>query len=224
LNDGNVDTNTVVIRIQHALGRDAPLKRLLAQLPQNVEVITDEEVDDPNPWRNYKRCLSNLPDCSHIVVLQDDVIVCRNFVAAVERIVRARPDQPICLFVGGLPRQSSMAVLKALSRNERYSTLYWRDFCPVVAMLWPVEVVHSFLEWSTTAKLPGVPDPRSDDAVVGRWMAETRQQILATAPCLVQHPDDVESTIKRPHRDGRDRGRVAVAWIGDADPLELDWS
>ena len=75
-----------------------------------------------------------------------------------------------------------------MKHGQRYVTVFIRDFCPVVGMLWPREKALEFMEWAATARLPGGPNPRSDDAVVGRWMIQTRQHILATVPSIVQHP------------------------------------
>jgi hypothetical protein len=93
-----------------------------------------------------------------------------------------------------------------------------------VAVLWPAPLTRAFLDWSRTNKVPGMPRPRSDDAVFGAWARMTRNSVLCTVPSLVQHPDDLQSTVGLRARNGNDKGRVAVSYIGDGDPLELDWS
>ena len=213
----------VAIRIQHAAGREAPLNRLLQLLPPAVEVITDHG-PDVNPWRGYQLCLSNLPDEGHVCVLQDDTLVGKNFVEAVERIAAANPDAPVCLFCGGLPARTAHRVRQAIGR-EPYVDLAPNDFMPVVAVLWPVQVAHAFLTWTieNPKRLPRWPVVRSDDAVAGRWLRFARQRVRVSVPSLVEHPDDVASTIGKPARAGKDRGRVAIHWIRDGDPLEIDW-
>lgn len=220
---------TVLIRIQHAVGREVPRDRLLAQLPPAVEVITDTQAQErANPWRGYQLCLSHLPDEGHVLVLQDDTIVCDNFVPAVEQIAAANPDTIVCLFVAGNPRRTVANVREALVKGRPYAWLAWHDFLPVVATLWPVHIATEFLTWATThaniRRLPGGPVARSDDAVAGRWLRFSRRRVRCTAPSLVQHPDDFPSTIMKPAKHGRDLGRVAAHYIGDGDPLEIDWS
>ena len=156
-------------------------------------------------------------------MLQDDVRLCRNFPPAVERIAQANPETPVCLFVGGLPRATARDLLQAGKQGKHYARVHITDFVPVVAMLWPVQKAAEFLEWALTAKLPGLPNPRSDDAVVGGWARQTRETVLATFPSLVEHPDVVESLIGREHRAGQNKGRVALAWIGEGDPLQIPW-
>lgn len=211
----------VAIRIQHAAGRDAPLHRLLVQLPQAVEVVTDSDPGPPNPWRGYQKCLSNLPADGHVCVLQDDAIVCQNFVPALELIAAANPGMPVILFLGGQPRRTATRVRAA---TERYVDLAPNDFMPVVAVLWPVAVAKEFLGWTEANQLRMPRGGRSDDAIAGRWLRFTHQRVRVAVPSLVQHPDDFPSTITKRARGGLDKGRVAVNWIGDGDPLALDWS
>lgn len=198
----------------------------MAGLPPAVEVVEDCGGPPSNPWRGYQLCLRDLPSsATHVVVIQDDAIVCRNFAPAVELIVNAVPDDPICLFLGGLPRATGKAALRIL-RNKATATfvpLNFRDFMPVVAVIWPKPKAEHMLEWSKDAKLPGMPNPRSDDAVCGAWQRFNKQRVWCAMPSLVQHPDDVDSHVRREPGRGRDTGRVALNYIGDRDPLEIDW-
>lgn len=209
--------------VQHHPGRAELLTPLLESLlPLPVEVSTHQS-DPPSPWAGYQQALSRFPsNAKHVILLQDDVRVCRNFPLAVKKIAEAKPDTPVALFLGGLPKQTAANALRAAKRGEHYVPIYFRDFVPVVAVLWPKAKAVEFLEWSKTAKLPGQPNPRSDDAVVGRWMLTTKQLVLATIPSLVQHPD--ESSIIHPKRakSGLDKGRVALMF--EDDPSGIDWS
>jgi len=213
---------SLVARIQHHPSRAhliGPLLEVLAPIP--TEVIAHSS-DPPSPWAGYKKCLQNLEteNASHILVLQDDAVPCRNFALALERIAQAN-DVPVCLFLARLPRRTSTDATKALKANRRYVTLFIRDFVPVVAVLWPRAKAQEFMAWAQNAKLPGQPNPRSDDAVVGRWMMVTRQEIRATCPSLVEHPDMEASVIGRQPAWGKDPGRVALHLAEDA--LAYDW-
>lgn len=191
--------------------------------------MEDSGPPPPSPWRGYRLCLQAFLEtsASHAVVIQDDAIVCANFAAAIERIAESHPDIPICLFVSGTKSKTLQLYARAIRSQVRYSQVWFQDFLPVVGVLWPRTKVEEFLEWSKDAKLPGLPNPRSDDAVVGSWMKFTRQTVLATVPSLVEHPDDTlsvkwhESNV--PSGTGNKRRR-AFHYIGDSDPLELDWT
>lgn len=164
----------------------------------------------------------------HAVILQDDVLVCRNFTPAVEKIIEVHPDIPVCLFVSGMKTKTLRNYMRAVRSGLRYSNIWFQDFLPVVGVIWPRAKVEEFLEWSVDAKLPGMPNPRSDDAVVGSWMKFTHQKVLATVPSLVQHPDD-NLSVKWAEGCNVPSGtenkyRRAFIYIEDADPLTLDWT
>jgi len=222
----------IAFRVQHAAGRDDPLARLMAGMPDSTEIVIDHEASaDPNPWRGYQACLHSFihgkNEWTHGVVVQDDALVCKNFGAAVGLLVEARPNDVISLFVGGVAQVTAKDLRSALVRGKCWVPLHFRDVAHVVALVWPTAAAADFLNWSEDARLPGYRGVcRSDDAVLGEWLRRTRRTAWATVPSLVEHPDDVPTLIHRRERarGGEDKGRVAVAWIGDADPLELDWA
>jgi hypothetical protein len=107
--------------------------------------------------------------------------------------------------------------------ERRYVPVFWREFVPVVAILWPVEKIAEFLPWAEIAHLPGDPNPRSDDAVIGFWMRKEKQQFLAAVPSLVQH-NDAEPSVKRGPQERRpqDTSRPAAMLCDNA--MDYDWS
>ena len=61
-------------RVQHHPARAHLLPRLLAALdPIPTEVITHQSVP-PDPWAGYKACLTDPPDCDHLLIVQDDAV------------------------------------------------------------------------------------------------------------------------------------------------------
>lgn len=202
-------------RVQHLAGRDEPLARLLAKLPPAVEVITDEERETrgANPLRNYLRCLADPPkSATHLVILQDDVLPCRNVDRRITEAVGERPDGVISLFVGGLSNRTRRDFYEALKAGKHWVPIYFRDIHHVVALVWPVKLATEFLFWFANTKIPGPVIPRSDDAAVGYWARKTKHQFWATIPCLVEHPDDVPSTVHSIGRQG-DKGRRAIHFV-----------
>lgn len=200
------------------------LETLLARLPPAVIVIRDEDVHDPNPWRNYQRCLSDLPgDATHVLVIQDDALPCPHFAEVVERVIAHRQNDIISLFVGGLPGRTRRDFLVALGSGSSWVPIYFREIHHVVALVWPVAYAADFLEWAQTAKLPGHRGhPRSDDAIVGYWARKCRHIFWATVPNLVEHEDIVSSTIRRAAAP-TGTGRKAIRFV-EGDPREIDWS
>jgi len=203
------------------------LIRALAPMPVAVSI---HESSPPSPWDGYKQALRSLLDDpaqpTHGLILQEDTKVCRNFPLAVERVVTRYPDIPILLYLSWLPRRAAMLANKC-APTTRYLELHLHsnEFMPVVAVLWPMTKAEEFLMWAeNNPRRLGHPQPRSDDGVAGRWCGYTKQRVVATLPSLVQHEDLIPSIWGRRESWGRDKGRVALRFVGDGDPLELDWS
>jgi hypothetical protein len=190
--------------------------------------ISVHSSDPPSPWAGYKQALADPPDCTHLLVIQEDVLVCRNFAAAVERIAEAKPDEPVCLFLSWLPNHIANDARDALKKRERYIRVRPAQFCPVVAVLWPVAAAARFLEWTESGvRLPNSHGlVASDDAVLAEWIKRKKETVWIVMPSLVEHPDTMPSVKGRQNAKwGKDRGRIALHWIGpEADPLEFDWS
>ena len=134
------------------------------------------------------------------------------------------PSVPIVLFLPLLPMMTRKAAMKAGVAGEPFVAMHVGDFLPVVAVLWPVAKAQEFLVWATDPNRlrhkNGQPFiERSDDAMGGRWMRQTQQRILATIPSLIEHPDDVISTIARTNSN-----RTALFWHGpEWDALSVQW-
>jgi hypothetical protein len=215
----------ILVRVQHHPSRAELLPALRNALkPLRTEVI-EHSSEPPSPWGGYRRCLSDIPDAyKHLLIIQDDTKPSLKFAKALRQIARANPDVPVCLFLASIPRDASLAAQKAMRENRRYIELSWRSFLPIVAVLWPRDKAREFLQWTEDNKaLPGVRgEPRSDDAVGGRWKMVTRQTIRACVPSIVEHPDEVESTIGKKPSWGTSRNRTAFLLAEDAGAF--DWS
>lgn len=212
--------------IQSVPSRRDLRQRLLDQLPP-AGVVEDDGPPPGNPWRGYQLCLQRGLDDptkpAHLLILQDDTLVCRNFVPALERLIAAVPENPVCLFYPGLAMKSDRNKRRAVQSERTLFILNRLDFVPIVAVLWPRAKAEHFYEWSRDVVIPGLKPPyRSDDAVAGYWMRKTRQDVYVALPSIVQHPDDADPVKDGPHvaRNGTDRGRVAFSYCEDAGALE----
>lgn len=188
------------------------LTERLAPLPVTLSLHSSQP---PNPWAGYEQAmrLAVASESDHLIVLQDDALPCRNFPRAVMALIEERPDSVLSLWVGGLRCKTTVDYMKAMTQGERWVPIVFRDIHHCVALVWPRELAESFLEWAATSRLPGENRPQqSDDAIVGAWARRTHRTFWASVPSLVEHNDDVESTIGRP-RGGR--GRRSIAFAGD---------
>lgn len=172
----------------------------------------------PNAWRTYRHALEGFPDdADHLVLMQDDAMPVEGFQAAVERAVRAEPDSPIVLFVSQQAIRNSRLLLAACAEDRAFFTLADRNWIPVVAMIWPRRHAGDFLAWADANGFPGERH-RADDAIVGKWAAASNTTIIGTVPCLVEHPDEVESLLGLRHRIPR----RAICLAGHGDDFQPD--
>lgn len=205
----------IAYRVQHYPGRDAALQRLLPLLPAGVEIMVDTTDGRQSTWRGYYRCLENPPKhATHLCIIQDDALPCKDFPGKLAQAVSEKPEDVLSLFVGGLPGRTRKDFYNAQLSGARWTPVYFREIHHVVALCWPIPLVHEFLKWYETAKVPGPKPPVSDDAVVGYWARTQKKLFQATVPCLVEHPDDFPSVVQGANRFG-DKGRRAIAFIDD---------
>lgn len=205
--------------MQHHPARAARIEPLLERLAGlDVQVVTDPDPDGrPSPWRCYLECLRQMPaEASHLCVIQDDAIPAIGFAVALERVVAAKPDKALCLWVGGSPQDLCVAMLQASKAGVRFVDFHPYSWVPAVCVVWPAVMVRQILMW---AKKEGLDDPanRSDDALLARFCQKHRVWPVATVPSLVQHPDIELSLIGRRAWAGKQPSRVACI----APPLDL---
>lgn len=207
----------IFVRVQAHPSRASLLPHLLESLdPLPVEVLQHSS-DPPDPWAGYRRCLQDIPECSHLLILQDDALPCAHFPVALEQVAERYPRNPVCLFLGGAPASTAAQARRAMLKDRRYTPLLNSTFVPLVAVLWPRDVAESFLEWSRTAKTT-----RADDGNAARFMKSTKTPFLVAVPSLVQHNDYVPSVKGgREHKFGAESWRQAVLLADDA--LNYEW-
>lgn len=197
----------------------------LSDALDGVELCVDPApLELRSPWRTYRHALERTPaGATHRVILQDDVLVCRQFLPTVHAVIDAQPDRLICLFVGGQPYEHSHRIHVACDRGHPFVELDNQRWCPCVALAWPVRMIEPFLAY--VDEQDWRPEFRSDDEIIGRYLNHVREWPIATVPSLVEHPDVIQSLIGLRAMGGADKGRVAACWIHpDCDPASIDWT
>lgn len=204
-------TFSPVVAIQHHPRREQILPRLLAGLDGlPVEVVPDAG-DPPDPWRGHLRCLERMPESfTHLVVIQDDAIVCDEFACELHCSIEAEPDATLVLFLASQPRLTAMAANRAVEAGDPFAPLHHRDYMPAVGISYPAAHVADVLDWNSQ---PRARRSRSDDFMLGQWHRDRNPRVLVCVPSLVQHPDDVPSVIGNGlGAHGRNRARTALHW------------
>jgi hypothetical protein len=196
----------------------------LAPLPTTV--VTDPGADEPRRscWRCLAECLARIDelpdDVTHVLIVEDDVIVCSDFAAGLERIVEARPSDLLALWVSRNHGAAATAidVIAPLRPNHGYWFRLVPTCVPVVALLFPRGIAEHFRDWAIDN-----PQPWSwldDNKAVTNFIRAERIRLLAPIPSLVEHPD-VEPSVLTGEPGRR---RTGFRYIGSCSPLTLDWS
>lgn len=165
-------------------------------------------------WDTARRALrTHSPDASHVLVVQDDAIICRDLIPGLEAAVEYAGLRPIGLYVGARPyaRQVAMAMRAASKSGASWiSAEHWA--LSAVAVAHPIHLVDELVEFGDTYDRP------ADDAKTRAFYAQSGLAAWYTWPSLVDHRPG-PSLLDHPS------GRTALRFIGEqASALDVDWS
>jgi hypothetical protein len=183
---------------------------LLSRLDAEAQVCWDRE--HAGVVANWLACAraALATSCTSALLLQDDLQVCRDLVAACRRIEAVKPADIVTLYA------SRAEVTRAVESGSHWAPL--NVFLNAQAMLWPRRHLIAFVDWLTTG--PGASKPQdSADRLMQWWLREQRLKVWATAPSLVDHRR-VRSALGHGGNN-----RVARVFLGeDRSALEVDWT
>ena len=189
----------IAVRVQHHGSRAHLIPPLLAALRDfdDVVVVTDKG-DTPDHWRSHRAVLEAMPeDATHLLALQDDLIVRAGLAERVALAIERRPESVLLAFVPGFARERRLMAM-AQKAGEPFVAFVIGSYVPLVATIYPREVVNGLLAWAT----PRMHGP--DDGIVAQFCRRRRIRPLMIVPCLVDHDDRLPSVGKTmrpgPHR------------------------
>lgn len=206
---------TIEVRIQHTQNRPRQLEMLLNSLKtdkhHNVKVSIVE--DNENCWSGCQKALNCEAD--YICVLQDDVLVCKDFLPTLEKLVKLVPDKPITLFC-----QREMA---DRAREWQRSWLTMKLWFYAQGYIFPKELAKDFLDFAKRH----TDDRVIDDEKIATWLWKRGLRVWATMPSLVEHIGWNSTTIRSRNFDSyyKMAQRVAKYFIGyEKSGLDIDWN
>ena len=200
------------IRIMGVKSRLPYIQRLAKHLnlaPENI-VLDDRGPDGGgSAWYNAKRAWS-MPtgDSTHRMVIQDDVIVCNDFLNICNQIIEQFPDA-VFAFSGG-------AWIKPELRKTDSPYVRLKGSCiSAQAIIMPVNLIHDMIVWSDD--IFGE-EYKHDDGRIGWYCAYHDVPTYTVIPSLVEHLQ-IDSVL--PHHNRKDRN--CRTWIG-TDIGDQDWT
>ena len=172
----------------------------------NLTVIKDDV--GRGPWWTAKKCWEegSVSNATHHLLLQDDVVICNNFVNGIKSVISSYSNDIISLFHG--PR-------KAFNGSARWglSEGVWGQ-----GIVMPVYLVEEFLKWEAKNISKDFPH---DDSRVSLFAIKTKRHVKVPFPNLVDHRD-VEIKSVMGHK--WIRPRISSDFMGERNPEDFDWS
>jgi len=206
---------TIEVRIQHTPNRPRQLEMLLNSLKtdvkHNVKVSIIEDSD--SCWSGCKKALQSEAD--YICVLQDDVLVCKDFLPTLEKLISVNPNKIITLFC---QREKANE-----ARSWQRSWLTMKLWFYAQGYIYPREVARDMIEYCerhTNSK-------NIDDEKMAIYVWKHDLRVWATMPSLVEHIGWNSTTLRNRDYDSyyKISQRVAKWFIGyEKSGLDIDWT
>ena len=205
----------LAIRIQATNKRQRWVDTLLYLLnDRRAKAIFDNRLQ---LWNGAKTTLLSYNKThTHMLVLQDDVLPCKDFIKTVEKIIEILPDQPITLF------SNKEAILEAKNRGINWVKL--RKWLMAQTYIMPISIIEDFLIWEARHIKPEI---YYDDNRWAMYFFYHKKRVWATAPSLVEHLGWNNTSLRNytPSFIFEPRNRMAKWFIGfENSGLSIDWS
>lgn len=203
-------TLALSVAIMHHPSRDGLMPWLLRRLGrEDVTVVTDHDGD--GPWPTARRAWqARDPSATHHLLLQDDALLCDDFLHGVVWATIAVGGAPTSFFYlhGG-----RKVIDPIVARGDHWCRI--RDVSGVAVCL-PTWMVDDFLTWVDAHIAPEMP---YDDTRLSLYLQSTQQDVWLTVPSLVDHLS-VKSIIH-----ARASHRQARHFLGSTrSAKEIDWN
>jgi hypothetical protein len=210
-------TPTISISIAHARHipeRRASLQRMIAQLEgqEALSIYIEDQPGKPCEWslRQWQGALQ-MP-ATHCVMLNDDLLLCDDFVEVCKRIALARPMHIVNLY--------NTHPIAKIAYAEGRSWLTSPDGLIGNAYMMPAAGLRAFLAWREAALTPGAAELLSEDQLINLFAMAHRALIWQTVPALVDHDVSIPSCfgnkqMRRPEIPPQ-KDMLSVNWETDA--------
>ncbi len=180
------------IAIMHAPWSGRKIDQLIEQLP-TASIVEAEEGRGvrhtaERAWR------ARPPGATHHLVVQDDAILCKNFLKHASAALLARPYVPISFFTSVKTEKPLRAWFTSPAHLSGLAVSLPVQFIDPWLRWWPEETLH-------------------DDGAMWRWLYEQGIEISLTNPSLVQHAE-LPSLLNHSHRSAPNF---------DPDPGDINW-
>lgn len=182
----------------------------------DVAVVWDQLGDR---WHTGRRAMAAFdPAAEWHLVVQDDAILCRDFLAGAGAVLKHAPAGPVSFYTGGYSPHA-VEVERAVQETKRRGAHYLLMEGPHwgVAVAVPTVLIPEMLRGCEALK--GVDNY---DMRLQRYFTSRGYRCRYTIPSLANHRVGERNPSLVQGR-GNSLGRTAHEWIGDRSATEIDW-
>lgn len=202
--------NKVDIKIMAVKPRRNMVLKMCEQMGLKEEdtVIYDDRPNGGGTLYTCRKCWeAPVPDgVTHRLVLQDDVLLCDNFVSIMNKIVNVHPEFIFTLFC---PR---LRFEHAVAESPYIIIKGWNTWGPGNMM--PVKYIKPMFDFVDSELGADFP---FDDGIYSWWAKREKVYIASTIPSTVQHLCPTESTLGY-----NNKNKITKVWAG-ADLSGVNW-
>lgn len=193
--------------------RAGMVDELVSQLDRDVTVVWDTVNDRHDTGARAMEAFD--PSCTHHLVLQDDVVPCRDLIAGIEQALAHVPDGcPVSFYTGNVRpfrKEIDAAVRQARAQSVAWIVMQGIYWGPAVCL--PTAHIEPMLRWF---RGPGA-NVTNYDRRMSVWYSLRETDVWYSRPSLVDHRGD-ESLC------GHGSGRHAHEFLGlESSALDVNW-
>lgn len=187
-------------------------KELSGQLGEEyVKLCVDTQ--HRGSWYGHKMATRAIhPLATHHLMLEDDVIFCKDFIPVLKKCIEAVPDEMLSLFATRVHLSKSKWAIK-----QGYNWYLDAYGASGLAVVMPAHFVKDFLEWEMKCP-PAMP---YEDSRYWGWCRDRSHYTWNPVPHLVEHGMPMNSSLGHIFNNV---GKVAGDFLGDGDGMSIDWT
>ncbi len=151
------------------------IEKMKSRFDGNVTVVMDNEHSGCVPTARKTWLLHT--DASHVLVLNDDVELCNDFMRVCDVIVERHPDKIITLFPAQFMSRDVLNNVGGMPKNSPYVST---DRVSGAGIIMPTEYVKPCVEsWDKHTT--------EDDTSIYEWAKKNGISVITTLPAILQH-------------------------------------
>lgn len=201
--------------------RERHMPYLLKKLGASTPIVWDEKQDR---WDTGRRSMLAFdPTATHHVVVQDDALVCEDFLAgATKALATVPPDCPVAFYTGRVrPSAARVQLMVNKAQLQRNSWLCMDGPMWGVAVAVPTHIIPTMVDWCNQ---PSQNATKNYDMKMANYFINKRIQCWYSYPSLVSHRTGDGEPSLVPGRGNAD-SRIAHSFIGEnVSALSVNWT